>query len=496
MKLFSLLLFVCFLAACSGTKQPAKIQQPATKTVEVAKKMETPASDIPESYKEIVFPPFAYTAPFPADSRVQISEKVTGYVIENRSLPLIHFNIFFEEPHVTDSLQNKAANELLSFMFRRGGSEKLSPQVLDDSLEFIAASLAGSVGTFTSAISVECMTKDFPQLMELAKEVFLHPAFDSSALEIQKANAINGYEHRYDTPKDILAALDTKVNYKPNPRLWTATAEEYRNVKRNDLVALSKGRFQRGRIVFALAGDFNRDSMVTELKRYFESWPSDKPDSSKIPPMELSQKTGIFLVDKDITQANIQMSAPFVKRPHPDYYPTAVASFILGGGSFSSRLMATVRSDNGLAYSIHSYAENSYRDQGRVFISLQTKVESAALAIDLIQKEIEKLAKEGPTDAELEQAKKTLIEGLPSLFDSPASTSILFAQGDLLGKKDSHYIDYVQEINAVTKEQVQQMIAKYFDPKKMAICIVGPESGLKDVGTFTVVPLDSLDMRQ
>ena len=58
MKLFSLLLFVCFLAACSGTKQPAKIQQPATKTVEVAKKMETPASDIPESYKEIVFPPF------------------------------------------------------------------------------------------------------------------------------------------------------------------------------------------------------------------------------------------------------------------------------------------------------------------------------------------------------------------------------------------------------------------------------------------------------
>ena len=106
------------------------------------------------------------------------------------------------------------------------------------------------------------------------------------------------------------------------------------------------------------------------------------------------------------------------------------------------------------------------------------------------------MAKEGPTDAELEQAKKTLIEGLPSLFDSPASTSILFAQGDLLGKKDSHYIDYVQEINAVTKEQVQQMIAKYFDPKKMAICIVGPESWLKDVGTFTVVPLDSLDMRQ
>ena len=158
--------------------------------------------------------------------------------------------------------------------------------------------------------------------------------------------------------------------------------------------------------------------------------------------------------------------------------------------------MTRVRSDNGLAYSIHSHAGNDYRDTSYVYIRLQTKVESAPLALKLIQEEIDKLAKEGPTDEELAHAKKTLIESLPSLFDSPENSTILFARDQMLGKKDSHYIDYVNEINAVTKEQVKAMIAKYFDASKMTTSIVGPKDKLKDIGNFTLVPIDSLDFRK
>ena len=452
------------LIACAGTAEQKSESVPNAQP------------SIPATYKDIVFPEFQYVAPNAADARVKISEGITGYVIEDKTLPLIHFNIFFDEPYVNDQIQNEAAHELLSAMFRRGGSKKLSPQALDDSLEYIAASLAGSVGTFTSVISVECMTKDFPQMLSLAKEVFLSPAFDEKALEIQKANAANAYEHRFDNPSAVLSALEEYTNYEP--------------------MKLAEGRFQSGKIIFAIAGDFSKDSMVTELKKYFDTWPSGVQNGAKVPPLKPKNKPGIYLVDKDITQANISLMAPFVKRPHKDYYPTAVASFILGGGSFSSRLMTRVRSDNGLAYSIHSRAENDYRDEAFVTIHLQTKVESAALALKLIREEIEKLQKEGPTDEELAHAKKTLIESLPSLFDTPANSTILFARDQLLGKKDSHYIDYVNEINAVTKDQVKEMIAKYFDPNKMTTSIVGPAEKLKDVGSFTQIPIDSLDVRE
>lgn len=293
------------LIACAGTAEQKSESVPnaqpkAQVTVQAPKE-----NSIPATYKDIVFPEFQYVAPNAADARVKISEGITGYVIEDKTLPLIHFNIFFDEPYVNDQIQNEAAHELLSAMFRRGGSKKLSPQALDDSLEYIAASLAGSVGTFTSVISVECMTKDFPQMLSLAKEVFLSPAFDEKALEIQKANAANAYEHRFDNPSAVLSALEEYTNYEPNPRLWNATAEEFRKVKREDLVKLAEGRFQSGKIIFAIAGDFSKDSMVTELKKYFDTWPSGVQNGAKVPPLKPKNKPGIYLVDKDITQANI-----------------------------------------------------------------------------------------------------------------------------------------------------------------------------------------------
>ena len=128
-------------------------------------------------------------------------------------------------------------------------------------------------------------------------------------------------------------------------------------------------------------------------------------------------------------------------------------------------------------------------------IALQTKVETVDFAMKLIFEEVEKLAKEGPSPEELSQAKKSLVESLPSLFDSPSSTASIFATGELLGKSDNHYLDYVTEINAVTAEQVQAMIAKYFDKSKMTISIVGPVAMFDSLKPFTVIPLDSLEFR-
>ena len=93
-------------------------------------------------------------------------------------------------------------------------------------------------------------------------------------------------------------------------------------------------------------------------------------------------------------------------------------------------------------------------------------------------------------------SKKTLIESLPGLFDSPSSTATIFAADELVGKSQDHYIDYVKKINAITTEQVKAMIAKYFSPEKMTISIVGPVIAWKGLENVTVIPLTELDFRK
>ena len=507
------------LAACSGAPEPqtepahekasenSAALESASKTVqEDSSKAVSMAPAVPASYKDIQFPEYKYVAPYPKDYRVEIAPGIAGYIVSDRSLPLVNFTVFFEQPRVPSVLKDEAANSMVGSLLRRGGGGGISARALDDSLEFISAGIGSSVGTFTSSFDIDCLSKDFADMLALAKQVLTAPTFDKEQFEILRANFLTAYDRRYDTPAKVLSALRSKVNYAPNPRLWDANAEEYKKVSVADIKRMAQGVYSSNRILFALSGDVDKDSVVQQLKVFFEGWnaaldnaakklKATKPATEEPKPLAFLRKPGVYVVDKDISQANISMNQPFVKRPHEDYYPAAVASFILGGGSFTSRLMNRVRSDEGLAYSVYSSVGNDYRDTAMVTIALQTKVESVDFALKLIREVVQEFAEKGPTEEELSQAKKSLIESLPSLFDSPEATSLIFAKGELVGKTFDHYLEYVKEINAVTADQVKAMTKKYFDMDKMTISIVAPVSKLDAVKPFTVVPLDSLEFR-
>lgn len=493
MTLFFLILLIF---GCSSTPVKNNVSEvtPVSKTNEEQVVSKSTNKALPSSYKEISFPEFTYVAPHPKEYRVQLDDSITGYVVVDRSLPLISFSMFFKEATIPSNIKETAALELLSPMFRRGGSSDISANALDDSLEFISASVHGGLGSYYSKISIDCLSKNFEEMLSLSKSVFTKPGFDEKQLEIQKTSYITAYKRRFDNPASILSALRSKVNYASSPRLWNPTVEEYQSVSKKDLEQFGKTKFSANRIVFALAGDIEKDSALVLLKKYFADWKkSSKRDLT--PSILLLKKPGVYAVEKDITQANISMNQPFVKRPHPDYYPTAVASFILGGGSFSSRLTSKIRSEEGLAYSVYSHAGNNYNDTALTTIALQTKAESAFYAIQLIIQEIEKLSKEGPSAEELELAKKTLIESLPSMFDSPSSIASIFAADEIVGKSKDHYLEYVKAINAVTPEQIKAMTAKYFDPQKMTISIVGPKKSWDKFENVTIIPIQDLYFR-
>ncbi len=496
------------LNACSGSPEPQTEPAPATETTDSVAapvvEQTSDASTVPASYKDIQFPEYKYVAPYPKDFRVEIAPGISGYIVSDRSLPLVNFTVFFEQPRAPMALKDEAASSMVGSMLRRGGGGGISAKALDDSLEFISAGLSSSVSTYTSMFDIDCLSKDFADMLKLSKQVLTAPAFDKEQFEILRANFLTAYDRRYDTPAKVLSALKAKVNYAPNPRLWDANAADYKKVTVADLKRLAQGVYANGRIVFALSGDVDKDSAVTVLKEFFAGWnesiakndkKNSKPAVQEPTPLSFVRKPGIYVVDKDISQANISINQPFVRRPHVDYYPAAVANFILGGGSFTSRLMNRVRSDEGLAYSVYSSVGNDYRDTAMVTIALQTKVESVEFALKLIREVVNEFAEQGPTEEELSQAKKALIESLPSLFDSPEATAVIFAKGELVGKTYDHYLDYVKEINAVTADQVKAMVKKYFDMDKMTTSIVAPVSKLESIKPFTVVPLDSLEFR-
>jgi len=450
------------------------------------------ASLVPQSYKDIVYPEFQYTAPHPSDYRIAISDSITLYAVRDTAIPLIDLTFYFKEDATPKNREDVAALQLLSSLYARGGTEKLTPAQVDDSLEFLSARISGKIGSTRSVINLNCLSRDLPHVLPLLADIFNKARLDSNRLELQRSSAIQSYMHRYDHPNSQMLALSAKVLYKDNPKLWKADSINLAKVKRAKLLSIKNEFFVPRRVIIAAAGDFNTDSLKNTLTELFAKWKHGDSTRVKAPELEFNEQKGIFASEKDISQANITMAAPFVKRPHPDYYQAAIASYILGGSSFSSRLTNTIRTQHGLAYSIYSFAQSDYEDTGLVGISLQTKAESAKTALQMIKEECRKLGQEGPTEEELIFAKKSLIESIPAMFENAETTANTFAASELNGRSQDHFKEYPEKIKAVTAEQVKAMAAKYFNPDSFSISIVGAKDKML-LENAKIVPIGELD---
>jgi zinc protease len=482
MFMFKILFIFIFLAGCATSKKEPEHESPPKNI----------AASIPENYKDIVFSEFHYVAPYPGDYRINITDSITLYAVRDTSLPLIDLTFYFKENAVPKNREEVAVLQLLSSLYSKGGTETLSPAQVDDSLEFLSARISGGLGSTQSIIHLNCLSRDFDKVLPLLFELFNKPRLDSARLELQKSAAIQSYLHRYDQPSSQLGALSARVAYKDNPRLWRADSAAIAKVKRKDLLALRDEFFVPQRVIIAAAGKFNTWTLKNTMAKLFSNRKKKKKSERKFSEVEFNGHTGIFASEKDISQANITMAMPFVKRPHPDYYQTAIASYILGGSSFSSRLTNTVRTQNGLAYSIYSFARSDYEDIALSGISLQTKAESAKTALQLIREEVLKLGKEGPSDEELDFAKKSLIESMPGMFENAETTANTFAVSEFNGRSLEHYREYPEKIKAVTKEQVRAMTAKYFNPDSFKVSIVGATSKI-GLDSITIIPISALE---
>lgn len=434
---------------------------------------------IPAHYSGIAYPEFAYQPPNPADYRVTLDRGVTAYLVPDTTLALIQMSVLFGHPNLPKQPSETATLGLYSSLLKAGGTKRLKPDQLEDSLEFVAASLGAGLQDYQSELSLDALQKDAYGLFDLLPEVALQPGLDPEVFKVQKRGYLENLRHRYDTPNGVMRVAYEHILFGPNPVNWLADEKEVEAVTEARLRPLIGAGYSTKGMVIAVSGRFDRQEMIGQLNRLIARFPAEyKRGTDSLPAFPGPQAPGIYVIDKPFTQATIRMGAPGVKRPDPDYYRLLVASYIFGDGGFTSRLMERVRSNEGLAYGVDSDVGSDYYRKSTVSVSLQTKVETAAYAVKLVLSEMRRMAKDGITDEELQRAKDGLIKSLPSTFDTPASTARIFAQGEIWGRKPDHFVHYVNTINAMTKAEVEAAFRKYFDPDSMRIVVVGNKAEL------------------
>ena len=146
---------------------------------------------------------------------------------------------------------------------------------------------------------------------------------------------------------------------------------------------------------------------------------------------------------------------------------------ILGGADFSSRITNRVRSDEGLAYSAGSSFTAGIYYEGQFRASFQSKSATVAQAARIVLDEIERIRKDKVSADELETIKNNLIEVFPRYFGTAAAIAGTFAADEFTGRDPKYWETYRERVRTVSADDVLRVAAKYLDPDKLVILVVG-----------------------
>ena len=391
---------------------------------------------------------------------------------ENHNLPIVMVTLLVKagqrhEPKEKAGLANLTA-ELLT-----EGTKNRTSMIISEEIDFIGASLDASAGNDFTTITLSVLKKDIDKGFELFSDILLNAVFPQAEI-VRKREMIKGsLRHQEEDPSFLAGRAFKKEVFGEHPygRLIQGSTDTLDAITKDDLTTFYSDFFLPNNAILSVAGDLTTDELDSVMKKYLGAW--KKAGLPLISRADVEGRTTkrVIKVDRDLTQANIILGHLGISRDDPDYYAVSVMNYLLGGGGFSSRLMQSVRDKMGLAYDVHSFF-SAYKEKGSFQIGVQTRNESANVALDEIFKQIERMRSEMVSDEEISDAKAYLTGSFPRRLDTSRKIADFFASAEFYGLGADYIAKYPAYINSVTKEEVLRVAKKYLDTKHYVLVVV------------------------
>ncbi|HVS14084.1 MAG TPA: pitrilysin family protein [Thermoanaerobaculia bacterium] len=425
------------------------------------------------------FPPLEFQVPRADGYRHQLANGVPVYVVEDHALPLVDVRIQLRIGAFLEPASKVGLAGLTGALMRRGGTESLAPDQLDERADFLAADISTSIGDTSGNAALNCLSSVLGECLDLFFEILQRPRFEAKRLELEKSNRLESLKQRNDHPAAI-AGREWQWLIWGDEHFSTrqVTGDSLAAIERADLVDFHRAYFRPEHMVIAASGDVTAAQLLPELEKRFAGWPAEGAREVPWPPPEAHHqpRPGVYVVTKDIPQGNVRIGHLGKKREtweDPDDAALAVMNEILGGGGFTSRLTKRIRSDEGLAYSAGSQFGVGTFWPGSFTVFYQSKSETVALAAQIARQELERIRREPVTDEELRTAKASFVETFPANFESARTVANLFAGDELLGRPHEYWYTYRERIAAVTQDDVRRVAESHLHPDRLVTLIVG-----------------------
>jgi zinc protease len=412
-----------------------------------------------------------------AHAEVKIQEVVSAkgvgaWLVEDYSVPIVSIRFAFRGGSTQDPAGKEGLANLMTGLFDEGAGD-LDSDAFQLRLDDAGAEMSFSAGSDAVYGSMRMLAEQQDEAFALLRLAILSPRFDVAPMDRIRDQIVAGIQAAALDPstKGEVAWREALYGDHPYARPDEGTADTLATIVPEDIRQFHARLFARSNLAVGVVGAIDAETLKRKLDDLFGELPAEP----SLTPVERAEPKFAQQIDvpSNLPQTTLQLAWPGIEREDPQFFAAYLMNHILGGGTFSSRLFEEVREKRGLTYGISSALVN--RDYSSALaIGTSTRADRAAETLALIRSEVAKMAADGPTEAELDFAKKYVL-GAYAINNLDTSGAIARTLVEL--QLDGLGIDYIDRrgelINAVTLEDVKAVANRLLSAEP-AVMVLGP----------------------
>ena len=393
-------------------------------------------------------------------------------MVEHHELPIVAIELLVKAGSVHESREKPGLAHIVTQLLREGTRTKGSLGI-SESIDFIGGSLSVDCEYDSSSVMTTALVKHFETILDLLSEVARFPTFNAKEIELHRDKTITAILREKDNKASIASRHFSEMLYGEHPYANPpiGTTKGLKAISRDEIIQFHKTHYLPNNSILTVVGDIDYEKTLAGIKETFGGWKKGAVLKSTLPPVPKIDGYKIRIVNKpDLTQTEIRLGHMGIARDDPDYFALMLLNHIFGRGP-ASRLYTKVRSEKGLTYGANSgFAARKLR--GPFYVRTYSKNETAIETLLLVLDELKKLKSGGVTKEELDSAKSFYVGHYPLSMETPAQIGSKIIVQEFYGLPENYIDKYLDNVMAVSMEDIEGAIKRVLDPRNMVITLV------------------------
>ena len=393
--------------------------------------------------------------------------------MEYTELPVVQFTIILNSGMLCETA-DKSGVAMLTAAVMNSGTRMKTAEELEAAFGQLGARATIGASAERMQLTGHCLKKNFPQVVQLIKEMLLEPRWDEEAMELAKTRMRESIHQSVTTPKTIARNVFRRMIYGPDNVLsrsvWRSE-ESIHSIQLEDLKEFYTKHISPSTATFCFVGGYSKEEVMSLLRPLENDWSAKDVKETGLNMTYTAPPAKIYFVDyPGAKQSYILLGAPAMPRISRDYYPAVIVNKMLGASS-NSLLFDVLRLKRGYTYGAYSSFDcGKYLNEFRATSSVQAAYTPEAML----------LFRECIADYGNQFTAQTLDKTRDAMFrENAAAFEMPDARLDILEAIAAYELPagfmktQEQMLRDMTPEQAQECIRKWLNYDRMFYVVVG-----------------------